>query len=321
MNPGDFALCMDIGGSFIRIGYGKTNGDILKHRSYASVPSGEYDPGPEVLLETATQCIDDFLTRESLRIEDLSGLGVSIGGQIDSRNGVIRDTTSQHPLYKDFPIAERLKQSYSLKKVSVENDAKAAALGELVCGSGKNLQNFIYLGIGTGIGGALVFDGSLYHGANGFSGHIGQYQVALTSESGEFEGFSSIESIASGSGIACRGNHLLVNYQKTILSAPVQTADIFLAEKQKDHLAIRVLDDATTALAGALSSLIYAINPEVVIIGGGVALKNPEWVKNIVQVFQKITLPPFKQTRFITAKLGEEAGLIGALLSLSENYK
>ena len=229
---------------------------------------------------------------------------------MDAENGRFVGTASRKPAYQNYPMIAELSKRVPCDTIRMENDAKAAALGEMAAGGARDLSNFIFLGVGTGIGGAIIMDGHPLCGQDHSAGHFGRFIVRNPQPSGP--AFLTLEELASGSGMEARTAALLAAGRQSTLAAPIHAKDVFSAAGEGDVLAVGVVEDAASSLASVLSGLVCTLGVQSIVIGGGVAVKNPGWVQDLIRIYREISPKLSGDALFRMAQLGENAGLIGA---------
>jgi glucokinase len=202
--------------------------------------------------------------------------------------------------------------------VYVDNDSKGAALGEFLYGAGRGTRNMVCLTVGTGVGGGLVLDGKLVHGAQGLAGLAGVMSVDMHGERCPSGAMGCLEHYASGSGIARAARTTLRAGRTSVLREDaggnieaVTSEMVFAAAKRGDAVATKTVRDAAYALGIAISTLLHLLNPEVVVIGGGVAEQGELFLEPVRRTVAEHTiahyLVPIK-----AAELGNMAGVVGA---------
>ncbi|MCL2721146.1 MAG: ROK family protein [Treponema sp.] len=277
-------VALDIGGTLIKSGI-IDNGELtLKIKTPANAHLG----GPYI-IETAKKIISGY--------RDFNGIGISTAGQVDSDQGLIRYANQNILDYTGMRIQEILQKEFNVP-VAVENDVNAVAVGEAVYGAGLNEENktFLCLTYGTGIGGAIVFNGEVFKGASFSAGEFGHIIThGSTDEKGYYEKYASV-------------NTLIKNVLE-VMPGLDSGKKIFA---KIDNPAIKeIVDSWITEILYGLASLIHVFNPSLVILGGGV-MQNNYIIKEIQERINNFIMPSFTDVKIIQAVLGNEAGLWGA---------
>lgn len=302
--------CFDIGGTFIKYGILDIEGNIIFKDKF---PSPRENCKKQIPLEISKQ-INKMLNKY-----DIFAVGISTSGKVDSHNGEISFASENLPDYTGAKISRDIKILTGLD-CFVENDANAAALGEYWKGAGKGIDNFVCVTLGTGIGAAIMINGKLYKGARGGSGEVGHMIINEGGEECNCGGKGCYERYASTSA--------LVRTYEAIANLPRDTIngrDILDKVKDKDPLATEVYNEFLNHIATGLANITHILDPGLIIIGGGISEAGEMFFKGLNSVFAKVVMPCYsKHTRIVQAKLGNDAGLVGAcyiVLSKLNNIK
>lgn len=253
------------------------------------------------------QVLDEFAKRiEKLldsRHTTLSSIGISCGGPLDSRRGVIMSPPNL-PGWDDVPVVRFFEDHFHVP-TAVQNDANACALAEYLYGSGRGVKNLVFMTFGTGLGAGIVIDGKLYSGANDNAGEIGHIRLAPTGPLG-YNKEGSAEGFCSGAGIA-----RLAKIRKGL---DLTTKEIFARVRAGDADCIEVFRESAEKLATILAFTIDILNPEVIALGG-VFMRNADLFMPIVEpILEQEALPlALKACRIVPAELGENIGDYAAL--------
>ena len=283
-------LAIDIGGTMIKYGLVSSDGEILS--------TDKIETEAEKGLENILNKIDNIFKR--YKKNNPVGIAVSGTGQI---NGMIGKVIGGNPIIPNWigtNLVKILEEKYNLPIV-LENDVNCVALGEKWIGAGKNLKNFICLTIGTGIGGGIILNNQLFRGENFVAGEFGHTLI----KKGEFEQFAS--TIA------------LIRLVKERTGKILNGKEIFDLEKKEIVEYQEVISEWIENLTDGLSSIIYCFNPANIILGGGVIGQGKPLINRIKNSLFKKIGPQFKEKlNIIQAKLGNNAGMIGASYLLLE---
>ncbi|MDL2217464.1 ROK family protein [Christensenellaceae bacterium OttesenSCG-928-M15] len=279
---------MDIGGTNIKACVFQGERVLEK----AEIPSQAQRGGAHVLMRAAALA-------QSLR--PFSALGVSTAGQVDPDTGVIRYANDNIPGYKGLAIKEHFKDIFDVP-VAVVNDVCAAALGEGVKGAAKDEKNYICLTYGTGVGGGIVLDGKLYHGAGYCAGSMLGGLILHADARKEGDPFAgSYERVASATALVRRAKEIDANIRNG--------RDVF---KRLEDPAVRAAVDAwLDDVAAGLCTLLHAFNVPLLVLGGGV-MEQPYAIAGARSRTHQRMIPGFAGVRIEGAKLGNMAGLYGA---------
>ena len=285
-------LAIDIGGTMIKYGLVSSDGEILS--------TDKIETEAEKGLENILNKIDNIFKR--YKENNPVGIAVSGTGQI---NGMIGKVIGGNPIIPNWigtNLVKILEEKYNLPAI-LENDVNCVALGEKWIGAGKNLSNFICLTIGTGIGGGIILNNQLFRGENFVAGEFGHILI----KKGEFEQFASTTA--------------LIRLVKERTGKILNGKEIFDLEKKEIVEYQEVISEWIENLTDGLSSIIYCFNPANIILGGGVIGQGEPLINRIKNsLFKKIGSQFKEKLNIIQAKLGNNAGMIGASYLLLEKF-
>lgn len=250
---------------------------------------------------------------------ELAAIGIGVPGITESETGLVVWAPNL-PGWRDIPLGGRLKSEFGVP-VLVENDVDVAVLGEWWKGAGRGARNVMLIAVGTGIGGGIIIDGKLYKGSSGVAGAVGWFVIGedrLFRE--EYKAGGSAEVLAAGPGIGLRGQEAARANPDTLMLKLVGRVEditsraVFEAARSGDETAKKVVDDTAKYLGIVVANVISLLNPEIVILGGGVSEAGDVILKPVEEI-AKAHAQPFsaKRVRIVPAALGNKAGLIGAL--------
>lgn len=303
-------LALDVGGTKLSAGVFSDDGERLERRR--TVPSGSTaDESYEAMLTLADELLAD--DRESLR-----AVGVSFGGPTDASRGVVR--RSYHvPGWDDWPLSERLEGHFGVP-ARIDNDANAGALGEWQFGEHGDVPTLLYITVSTGVGGGWVVDGHPHHGRDGMAGEIGHCVVDPHGPPCVCGKRGCVEVLASGLSIARAGIRRLADAgapdgplrrRMEELGGELTGSDVAWANEQGDPLAAEVLFDAARALGLGTGTACNLMNPDLVVLGGGVTKAGSEWLET-VRAAARETVLDGNRVDIALARLGDDAPLWGA---------
>ena len=260
---------------------------------------------------------DALLKKNGLTKADVKAAGISCGGPLDSKRGLILSPPNL-PDWDGVPITELVSAHFGCPAV-VQNDANACAVAEWKFGAGKGLQNLIFLTCGTGMGAGLIIDGRLYSGANDMAGEVGHMRLAEDGPMG-YGKVGSFEGFCSGGGIK-RLAEMRMEEAKAAGRASslfglekISAKTVAIEAKKGDALAKEVYEESARRLGQALALLIDILNPEAVIIGSIYTRDTALFEKTVQDVIRREALPyAANACRILPAKLTENIGDIAAL--------
>ncbi len=260
---------VDIGGTKCAVCVADTSGNIL-HR-YGE-PTGGDDRSPEEILASLSAGVDRLLIENGINRSRLLGAGVSCGGPLDTTTGIIYAPPNL-PRWQAVPV-KRLIEEHLKVPVRVENDANATALAEWKFGAGIGARNLVFMTMGTGIGGGIIADGRLIHGANDLAGELGHQTVLINGPLCGCGKRGCLEALASGPSIARlakdstrQGRNRVVLPMAGGRVEDITARHIVESAKQSDPFALAILEEAGTYMGLGIANIIQILNPEVVILG------------------------------------------------------
>ena len=259
---------IDLGGTKIDFGLVNPQDQIVIRRRVATEAQG----GSQPVIERIAQNIRE-LEKELPAEERLAAVGICTPGPVDYDAGMLLDPPNL-PTMHNTPLRQLLSERLQMP-VSVEHDAKAAALGELYYGAGQGERSLVYVIVGTGVGAAFILDGQVYHGLHNFAGEVGHISIDLRGELCGCGSRGCVETYISGPRLARHYRQALeLEGWSTTMSGDLseltgeQVANL---AKQGEPLAVRVMTDAGQALGLAIASMAMMLNIDLFIIGGSVA--------------------------------------------------
>jgi glucokinase len=320
MNKGPI-LGVDIGGTKVAVGLVDREGKILVHGRKPMLAHGT----PDAAFQAVTDAIDS-LASSAESSGGFHSIGICAPGPLDPKTGIVLNPPNL-PCWRDFPLAERIASKYRVP-VTVDNDANAAALAETQWGAARGYRYVFYACIGTGIGTGIVLDGRIYHGNTGSAGEGGHVSIDYRGPLCSCGKRGCIEILASGPAIGARARNKLAAGQSgsSILDlakgnvAAVTTVLVGQAYAAGDSLAREILQETVEVLTPWLGNIIDLLDPDVLVMGGGVAvmlqplfdeIKNrlPGWCVN----------PRASEIPLLMAHYGADAGIAGGAALCSED--
>lgn len=291
------AACFDIGGTFIKYGIVDEEGNILFKSKFETPKRNCKVNIPSVISEYVKELSKGF---------QINCIGISTAGQVDSDKGEIVFASDNLPEYTGAKLSKDVKELTGYK-CTIENDVNAAALGELWKGSLEGSNTFLFLALGTGIGGAIIIDGKLYKGVHGGAGEAGHMVLNENGEDCNCGGKGCYERYASTSA--------LVRIYSKMANVPSESVngEIIMDKVEKgDGIAVKAYNEFTNHIASGLLGLSYLLDPGFIVIGGGIS-ENKKFIEDINNKFkQKAMVSYAENTKIIQSTLKNDAGLIGA---------
>lgn len=303
-----YCFGIDIGGTTVKCGLFQTNGELCE--KWEIVTRTE-ENGKEILPDVAKAILDKMAEKQIGR-DQVSGVGIGVPGPV-IREREVAVAVNLHWGYT--MLADELESLLGGIPVKVGNDANVAALGEMWKGGGEGTKNLIMATLGTGVGGGIIVDGKIITGSHGAGGEIGHACVdPAETESCNCGNKGCLEQMASATGIVRLGNKILSESQEnTVLEKDTLSAKtIFDAYKEGDAVAAKIVDKFAGYLGNALAIFACVVDPEVIVIGGGVSKAGQPLIDAIEKYFRRDAFVTCKDTPIVLAKLDNDAGIFGA---------
>jgi glucokinase len=310
-----FVLGIDIGGTNLVVGSVADDGCSL-------VALGSEPTQPEL---GATSVLDRLVglaertiarTRREVPGAEILGVGVGAPGPLDTRSGIVLLTPNLG--WVNMPLRQIIHDRLGLP-AALDNDANCAVLGEWWVGAARGARHAIGITIGTGIGGGLILDGRLYHGASDVAGEIGHTTIDTEGRRCKCGNYGCLEAYASGPNIAMRAIEAVEAGAASTLSAlvaanqPITAQTVYEAARQGDELALEVVNDTAKFLGVGIANLLNVFNPEVVVVCGGVTLAGDHlFVPLRREVARRAFKPAVQACRIVPGDLINTAGVYGA---------
>jgi glucokinase len=313
-------LSIDIGGTKIAMALVNGRGDIIARKTRPTLASR----GPEAVIENLSSGIEDFLSESEIRPEGLNAISMAVAGVIDMKRGLI--TVSPNlPGWNNIPLRKIIYDKFKITTFLL-NDADAAALGEYFYGAGQGLNTIIVLTLGTGIGGGIIINGKLYFGHSVSAAEIGHMVIDTNGPKCACGNRGCLEALASGTAVA---REAISRIRRGGQSSLVEIAGgkpenitaemVHRAAKEGDSLACEVIDRAAYYLGIGVVNLLNIFNPEMVIFGGSMAQMGDLLLQPVRQIISEKAYPHMvKSTSIVQARLGNDAGILGAAVYAME---
>lgn len=288
----------DIGGTHIRAGVVTADGEIIDQRSADTL----HDAAD---LEAAIARLTDELRAD----HDIAAVGLAVAGFVDPTCTTVR--FAPHLPWRDAPVKDILEDKLGLT-VRLEHDANSAAWGEFRFGAGKGAGNWVFYALGTGIGATIMTPEGIYRGAHGTAPEFGHIVVVPGGRDCPCGKQGCLERYVSGTALAATAAELRGQLETT-LPQDAAGEDITAAARMGDPLALAVMDDFSTWLGRGLSMVADIIDPELIVLGGGLAKEADLYLGPSVQQMERSMVGAGHRPvpRVVSAELGSKAGMIG----------
>lgn len=312
-----YYIGIDLGGTNIAAGILSDNLEMV---AKGSVPTGKGRSYQEIIRDMA-ELSKKLIADAGLTNDDIEYIGIGSPGVCDRENGILLYANNIN--FIDVPMAEEMQKYISLP-VIIENDANCAALGESIAGAAKDVSDSVTITLGTGIGGGIVINKTIFSGFNGMAGEIGHTLLVFDGElctcgrKGCWEAYASATALIRQTRIAAQENpnseiNNLVNGNLDLVNA--KTA--FDAMRLGDYTGIEVVDQYIRYLAEGIANIIVFLQPEKIVIGGGISKEGETLLKPLRKVvkenlyYKKDDVP---QAQIVKAEIGNDAGIVGAAM-------
>jgi glucokinase len=321
----DVVLALDLGGTQIRAAEVAQDGTV-RHRRSTSTPVAD---GAEAIVSACIGILTEVReasARAGAPRALIRGVGISAPGPVDPFRGIVVDPPNLGPAFRDVPVAERVAAALGLPAF-LDRDTQVAAFGEGAFGAALGCQDYIYVTVSTGIGGAIVSDGRLLRGPDGSAGEIGHMLVDRTGPQCGCGARGHLEAIASGVAIARAARIAAERGRSATLAELVSaTGDAFGAREvvaaagRGDAVAGEILDDACDAFALSCVSLVDVFDPSLLVVGGSLAAGLGDRLLAPARdaVARLAFRMPARRVRIVPSKLGDDVGLTGASVLVGE---
>lgn len=312
-----FVLGLDIGGTKLAAGVAGDDGRLL---SREVIPARTED-GPETMIERLVAMGRRVVDASGVAPADIAATGVSCGGPLDIRTGIVREPTNL-PGWIDVPLVARLTTDLADLlgggPVYLENDANAAAMAEHRYGAGRGVRNLVYLTISTGIGGGVILDDRIVEGESGNAAEIGHMSLCHDGWACPCGSRGCLEAFASGTNIAQRAQDRIAAGEASSLTTleteAITSREVAEAARAGDPLACAVWDETVTVLGAGVGSIINLFNPRLVILGGGVTAVGDQLIAPVRRIALERAFPSMaEEADVVVAQLGADIGIVGAV--------
>ncbi|MCZ6676438.1 MAG: ROK family protein [Candidatus Poribacteria bacterium] len=315
----EYSIGIDLGGTDIKAGLLSESGEI----SCRLVMPTDADAGGKVVASRIAEAVLRVIEKAKtagIDARDLVGIGIGSPGLIIAQTGVVHFSPNLEG-WADVPLADYVKAELAELElpIFIDNDVNAMTLGELSHGAGVGLKNIVCLTLGTGVGGGVVIDGKVYHGSGNTAGELGHTVVI---PDGRFCGCGNqgcLEAYAGARHIVERTIQKIESGRRSSLThclSDLTPKRISEAAQTGDELAVEILAETGRYIGIALTSVAHILNPQMAIIGGGIAEAGEKLLFEPIraEVSKRAMDIPAKTMRIVKAQLGNDAGLVGAAM-------
>ena len=309
-----FGFGVDLGGTTVKLAYFDEAGTMLDKWE---IPTDTSENGKNILPDIA-KAVLKYMEEKNISREDILGVGIGVPGAVNNK-GIVAGCDNLG--WGHFSVKDALEPLLGMKVVA-GNDATVAALGECWKGGGQGYKSMVLVTLGTGVGGGIILDGKPLHGTTGAGGEIGHMVLNRNEtakcgcgKSGCVEQYCSATGIARLTRLALEGSDVpspLRNCEK------IMAKDVFDAANAGDALAQGVLQQVYAYMGEFIANICCVVNPEVVVLGGGVSRAGAPLLNGVKESFKKWGYHACQDTKFRLATLGNDAGAYGAFKLVAE---
>ncbi|HRZ86962.1 MAG TPA: ROK family protein [bacterium] len=309
-----YAIGIDLGGTNTKIGLVNSAGKIVARESFGT----QGFRGQEPLLGEMAAVIRRLLDGSGIKSADFCGIGIGVPGIVDSENGIIYNLTNISG-WRNVRVTEKLRKLLAAR-VFLDNDVNLMALGELHFGAARGAANVICVTLGTGVGGGIIIEKKLYRGSSLSAGEIGHVVIDPEGPECGCGNRGCLEAYVGNQRIVDRVVADIKRGQKTSIGklaggdlSQVTPEVISKAAAQKDRYAVSVWQDVGRYIGIVFAGLTNVLNPDRIVVGGGVAKAGPVLFGSIEKTVGELAFPvAAKKAKIVGAALGNDAGMIGA---------
>jgi len=308
---------LDLGGTNLKYALGTKSGELIIKSSRPSLADREQ----AAIFKNIYAGIEELLEAAAKQNETVTAIGFGSPGSIHFEKGQLIGSTPNIPAWTDAPIKKNIEKRFHITTWA-DNDANVVALAEARLGAGKGYPNALFLTLGTGIGGGIILNHQLLRGAHHSAAEVGHVIVEFNGRPCNCGNHGCLEAYASAPAMVARYRKKLkrtgVEYKINDLSTEL----IFHKAAMNEDLAKQTIQEACNYLGAGIASIVNVIDPDIVIIGGGVSEAGPEFITAIETEVKKYAIKAIaRDLKVINASLGNDAGVVGAIFLAAENVK
>lgn len=310
-----YAFGVDVGGTTIKIGMARTDGTLLDKWQ---IPTRTEERGRRILTDIL-DAIRARLPMHGISWQDVEGVGIGVPGPVTEDGTVLKCVNLGWDVFNVHDTVQYLEPG--IHKCRVTNDVNAAALGELWKGGAKDRRSAVMIALGTGVGCGIVLDEKIINGSSGAAGEFGHFCVDFDeTESCNCGLRGCLEQYCSANGLVRCAKRMLAqrpDEETSLRGIPELTSkDVCDAAREGDRMALTLLDQFGRRLGWALTAVAGTVNPEVIVIGGGLSHAGSVLLEPVVTHFRAHAFHAFRNTEFALATLGNDAGMYGCVRML-----
>jgi len=322
-----YIVGVDLGGTNIVVGAMSADGrQSLAVRSMPTNPEAGAEAVADRIVALIEGVILDTIAQTDAARRDFVGVGIGAPGPLDREKGIV--IVAPNLGWKNFPLRDRIAERLELP-ATLDNDANCATVGEWWQGAAQGGRNVIGITIGTGIGGGLIIDGTLFHGSSDVAGEIGHTTIDLNGRHCKCGNYGCLEAYASGPAIAVRAREVLVREETASLLPSlvggkledITAETVYRAAQQGDAVASEIVRDTARYLGVGIANMLNILNADVVVVAGGVTQAGDAlFVPLRAEVRRRAFRPAVDATRIVPGSLPGTAGVVGAVATFKMQH-
>lgn len=302
-----YVLGVDVGGTNIKIGLVSPKLKVIDRTGFATK---SFASDKKKLIREIAGHIETLVEKNGLTRKDIKGIGIGLPGLVDTPGGVVRFLPNI-PGWRNVPLKAQLEKRLNIS-VFLENDVNLITLGEWRYGAGRDAKNMICMTLGTGVGSGLILDGHLYRGPGFAAGELGHMPLNEHGPSCGCGGYGCLETYVGNKRLAARAEKMTGRKNVTL-------EEMNKLAKQGNKKAVKFWEEAATHIGNNLVGVVNLLNPQRIVIGGGVSNNHQFLFKTINAVIRKRAMPTqAAMVKIIRAQLGNDAGILGAQVLVNE---
>jgi glucokinase len=307
------ALGVDLGGTTIKVGVVTHQGEIIGRGHVAT----EAHLGVAGVIANLARAAHMAMEDARVSVSELGGVGIGAPGICNGAEGVVVEAVNL--AWYNVAVTDLLGGELGLP-ACLDNDANCAALGEQWCGAARGSRHMLMVTLGTGVGGGLIMDGKIYHGFRGWAGEFGHMPAVENGPHCNCGHYGCLETVASATAMAAAARRAIESGAAPFLTRMAREQEgkvdarlVIYAARDGDPVALGIIQDVAGHLGNALGGLVSALNPELIVVGGGASTAGEMLLEPLRTAILEKGMPgPAAVAKVVAAELGNNAGLIGA---------
>lgn len=304
---GKYVLGVDIGGTNIKMGLVSPKLSVVDRTGFATK---SFALDKKKMIRQIVDHIEALVEKNGLTQRNIKGIGIGLPGLVDTPGGIVRFLPNI-PGWRNVPLKKLLEKKLNIP-VFLENDVNLIALGEWRYGAGRDAENMVCMTLGTGVGSGLILDGHLYRGAGFSAGELGHMPLNEHGPSCGCGGYGCLETYVGNKRLVARAQEITGRKEVTL-------EEMNALAGQGNAKALKFWEEAATHIGNNLVGVVNLLNPQRIVIGGGVSNNHRFLFKTINAVIKKRAMPTqAAMVKIIRAQLGNDAGILGAQVLVNE---